>query len=154
MKIRFIIRKASTLSSLSTTRKEFCSIIASLINIYRIKIIAMIIFGVNSRRLKNLKSQTHDCGYCKIEKTVSFYFFQKYIHIFWIPIIPIGKTGSSVCSHCHQALHSSQMPEIQKKNFLEEKAMLKTPWGYKIFLFLFLGSWVFVSFFILITLFF
>jgi hypothetical protein len=99
----------------------------------------MIIFGVQSGRLKNLQSKTYDCGYCKTEKSVHFYYFQEYIHIFWIPVIPTGKTGSSVCSHCHQALHPDQMPELQKQKFLEEKAELKTPLGYKIIFFLFVG---------------
>lgn len=99
----------------------------------------MIIFGVRSGRLKNLKSQTYDCGYCKTDKSVHFYYFQKYIHIFWIPVIPIGKTGSSVCSHCKQVQTVNEMPEVQKQKFLEEKAELKTPLGYKIVLFIILG---------------
>jgi len=30
--------------------------------------------------------------------------FQRYYHLFWIPIFPINKTGVSVCSHCKQTL--------------------------------------------------
>jgi len=92
----------------------------------------MIIFGTRSRILKTSQTEVYDCNYCKTEKSVHFYFFQKYIHIFWIPFIPIGKTGASVCSHCKQALNVNQMPEAQKQGFMIIKRNLKTPLGYKI----------------------
>ena len=99
----------------------------------------MIIFGIQSAKLKATQTKPYDCIYCKTEKSVWFYYFQKYIHIFWIPVIPIGKTGSSVCNHCKQVLSANEMPDFQKRKFLEEKAEIKTPIGYKIALFLFLA---------------
>lgn len=96
----------------------------------------MIIFGTRSGKLKNDQIQAYDCNYCKTENSVWFYYFQKYIHIFWIPVIPIGKTGSSVCGHCKQVLEANQMPEPQKQQFLATKRELKTPFGYKIVLIL------------------
>lgn len=74
----------------------------------------MIIFGTRSGNLKSPQTDALDCNFCKTEKSVWFYFFQRYIHIFWIPFVPIGKTGSSVCSHCKQALSVKKMPETQK----------------------------------------
>lgn len=96
----------------------------------------MIIFGTRSASLKASQEEDYDCNYCKTEKSVRFYFFQRYIHIFWIPFIPIGKTGSSVCSHCKQVLEVQQMPESQKQTFISIKKDLKTPLSYKIALIL------------------
>lgn len=99
----------------------------------------MIIFGTRSGKLKSPQTDAYDCNYCQSEKSVWFYFYQKYIHIFWIPVIPIGKTGASVCGHCKQTLEGNQMQEPQKQQFLETKKALKTPFGYKIVLFLLLA---------------
>lgn len=41
---------------------------------------------------------------------MNVYVFQRYAHIFWIPFVPIGKTGASQCSHCKQVLKLKQMP--------------------------------------------
>lgn len=92
----------------------------------------MIIFGTRSGNLKSPQTEAYDCNYCQSEKSVWYYFYQKYFHIFWIPFIPYGKTGSSVCSHCKQVLSANQMPEPQKQQFLDIKKDLKTPIGYKI----------------------
>jgi uncharacterized Zn-finger protein len=96
----------------------------------------MIIFGTRTGKLKSPQTTAYDCSYCNTEKSVWYYFFQKYIHIFWIPVIPIGKTGSSVCSHCKQVLSANEMQENQKQEFLNTKKELKTPFGYKIVLIL------------------
>ena len=99
----------------------------------------MIIFGTRSGKLKSLQTKADNCNYCQTNESVWFYFFQRYIHIFWIPVIPIGKTGSSVCGHCKQVLSVNEMSENQKQEFLKIKKDLKTPFGYKIALILLAG---------------
>ena len=99
----------------------------------------MIIFGTRAGKLKNPQTTAYDCYYCNSEKSVWFYFYQKYIHIFWIPFIPIGKTGVSVCGHCKQTLEEKQMPENKRIQLVDIKKQLKTPFGYKILLFLILA---------------
>ena len=99
----------------------------------------MIIFGTRSGKLKSPQTKADDCNYCQTKDSVWYYFFQRYIHIFWIPVIPIGKTGSSVCGHCKQVLSANEMPENQKQEFLNIKKDLKTPFGYKIVLILLAG---------------
>lgn len=99
----------------------------------------MIIFGTRSGKLKSPQTRADDCTYCQTKESVWYYFFQRYIHIFWIPVIPIGKTGSSVCGHCKQTLSANEMPAIQKSEFLKFKQDLKTPFGYKIVLILLVG---------------
>lgn len=89
----------------------------------------MIIFGTHSGKLKSPQTKANDCNYCQTNESVWFYFFQRYIHIFWIPVIPIGKTGSSVCGHCKQVLSVNEMSENQKQEFLKIKKDLKTPFG-------------------------
>jgi len=87
----------------------------------------MIIFG---RRTILLLTQyiLGTCHYCSNRDTLQMNIFQRYLHIFWIPVVPIGKTGVSQCAHCKQVLTMSQMPDDLKLSYDNLKLEAKTPW--------------------------
>ncbi|XZF14356.1 hypothetical protein ACTHGU_21450 [Chitinophagaceae bacterium MMS25-I14] len=67
------------------------------------------------------------CPNCGTPHSTHVFVFQRYLHLFWIPVTPIGKTGVSVCSHCKQTRKLNEMSPDQKTayNALQQKA--KTP---------------------------
>src|SRR6185503_173866 len=69
----------------------------------------MIVYG---RRATALKTQVlfEPCPSCRTTNSVQITVFQRYAHIFWIPMFPIGKTGVSVCANCRQVLKLKDMP--------------------------------------------
>jgi hypothetical protein len=53
--------------------------------------------------------------------------FQRYAHVFWIPLFPIGKTGVSQCSHCKQILKLKEMPFALRLSYENMKSQTTTP---------------------------
>ncbi len=68
----------------------------------------MIVYG---RRATALKTQVlfEPCPNCRTTNSVQITVYQRYAHIFWIPMFPIGKTGVSVCANCRQVLKLADM---------------------------------------------
>ncbi len=59
------------------------------------------------------------------------YVFQKYVHLFWIPFILIGKTAVSQCSHCKLVLKLKEMTPALKVIYEQAKSKNKMPiWTY------------------------
>ena len=90
----------------------------------------MIIFGTRTKFLNGSTAVTN-CNNCSSSQTVRLSFALNYFHIFWIPIFPLTKKGVSQCSHCKQVLYAHEMPDGLKVVYNEEKAKVKTPWGYR-----------------------
>lgn len=90
----------------------------------------MIIFGLRSGNTKQVDDNLYDCAHCGTSKSVKLYFFVRYFHIFWIPAIPLYKTGVSQCSHCKQALDKAQMPPHLLGGYMEARKKAKIPLKY------------------------
>ena len=86
----------------------------------------MIIYGSKSTELakKNLREKCPSCG---TENSVTLYVFQKYAHIFWIPVFPLNKLGVSECSHCKQVLEHAKFSPALATGYKDAKAETKTP---------------------------
>jgi hypothetical protein len=86
----------------------------------------MIVYGSRSKELAK-DILTDLCPNCGKQNSIDMHVFQKYAHVFWIPIFPMGKTGVCQCDHCKQVLSLKEMPAslVISYNNLKEKA--KTP---------------------------
>jgi len=91
----------------------------------------MIIYGSRSSRLTSFASRRAVCPNCSNQNTIHFSFYSRHVHIFWIPMFPIGKFGESQCSHCKQSLSYAKMPNDWKQEYKALKENVKTPfWKY------------------------
>jgi hypothetical protein len=86
----------------------------------------MIIYGIRSKELTK-ETLTDKCTSCGSQHSIDMHVFQKYAHVFWIPIFPAGKTGVSQCDHCKQVLKLKEMPPSLKSSYESVKAQTKTP---------------------------
>jgi predicted RNA-binding Zn-ribbon protein involved in translation (DUF1610 family) len=86
----------------------------------------MIIYGTRSKQLAK-EHVTDKCPNCGAQNSIDMYVFQKYGHIFWIPFVPMEKTGVSECTQCKQVLQILQMPANLISAFVNVKAKTKTP---------------------------
>jgi hypothetical protein len=86
----------------------------------------MIVYGTKAKQLAK-EALTDKCPNCGTQNSLDMYVFQKYAHLFWIPFIPIGKTGVSQCNHCKQVLKQKEMPVQLKAAYDNVKAQTKTP---------------------------
>ena len=87
----------------------------------------MIIYGWRATQVAN-ESIAESCPSCKNQNALQMFVFQRYAHIFWIPMFPIGKSGASQCGHCKQVLKSKQMPADVKLAYENVAAQAKIPY--------------------------
>ncbi|MES2279594.1 MAG: hypothetical protein V4592_26405 [Bacteroidota bacterium] len=86
----------------------------------------MFLFGIKST--KSLVEPVSDqCANCQTSNTTDMHIFQKYAHIFYLPLFPAGKKGFSQCNHCRQVLREKVMSESLKRSFEKVKPLAKTP---------------------------
>lgn len=67
------------------------------------------------------------CPNCGSMHSIEMNVFQKYVHLFYIPYLPAGKTGISQCSQCNQVLTDKEMPAYLQTAYGQLKAKTKIP---------------------------
>jgi hypothetical protein len=70
----------------------------------------MIIYGKRAAHLKSVTLPDVTCPNCKTQGSVVLGVFSQYVHIFWIPVFSIGRTGISQCANCKQTFEGSKLP--------------------------------------------
>src|SRR5688572_13100984 len=87
----------------------------------------MIIFGSNASELAQLplEERCHNCG---TSNSLRLHIMQKWAHVFWIPVFPLGKSGATECSHCKQVLRNDEFSLQQFDQFEQAKKQVRTSW--------------------------
>jgi len=86
----------------------------------------MIIYG---SKTKLLTTELVDgrCPNCNEQNCIQMSVFQKYAHVFWIPLFPMGKTGATQCSNCKQVLSKKEFSIELKERYETLKTHFRTP---------------------------
>jgi len=86
----------------------------------------MIIYGTGEKKLdmphRYVKSR---CPHCN-EFEITFYFFKKYFHLFWIPAFPIGSRQVAHCEKCGTSYQES-IPPALRLELNQAKSQTRTP---------------------------
>lgn len=89
----------------------------------------MIIYGWNSKNIKQAPIENHKCGYCG-DKNSQLAVIAQYFHIFWIPLLVYRKSIHVVCMSCKLYLEEKEFPpedhEFKQKLKTLKKAV-RTP---------------------------
>jgi zinc-ribbon family len=86
----------------------------------------MIIYGTGSTKI-NEENLFNNCSHCNTPNSLTAFVYTKYFDIFWIPVFPVSKYVSTVCSHCKQVLQEKDMSADLKQTALSLKGVSKTP---------------------------
>ena len=86
----------------------------------------MIVYGSRSKQLAK-EITTEKCANCDTHSSIEMYVFQRYAHVFWIPLFPVGKTIATQCNHCKQVLKQKEMSSSLKQVAYNLKSTAKTP---------------------------
>lgn len=85
----------------------------------------MIVFGTRAKTLATQPLQ-HTCGSCgTYDQTV--HVFQRYFHVFWIPIFALTKTSVTECRHCKKTLKKKEFPVDLRPVISRIQTGTKTP---------------------------
>jgi len=85
------------------------------------------IYGTRASNIGNFDVPYTKCGYCEEGKTQNISVFGKYLHIFWIPILPLGKKAVSECTHCKRTIEQKEFSPELKTMYKENKGSVKRP---------------------------
>ncbi len=86
----------------------------------------MIIYGSRNTQLK-AAVVADKCPNCGTQNCIDMHVFQKYAHIYWIPLFPMSKTGVSQCDHCKQTLTLQEMSMPLAQSYEQLASETKTP---------------------------
>lgn len=64
-----------------------------------------------------------NCG----QTSVGVAIYSRYLHVFWIPVIPLGKRSVSQCANCKQSLSESEMPAAYRQEVSVFKQQARLP---------------------------
>ena len=91
----------------------------------------MIVYGIPYTHLKSEILRNAVCPNCKTRGQMTASVFGRHIHIFWIPLMPIGKTGTLECHHCHKGYKPKELDERARMEYKNFKTTVKNPfWKY------------------------
>jgi len=86
----------------------------------------MIVFGTNSKKIAS-ETVMDKCSNCGNQFCIDVIIYQKWVHVFWVPFFPNGKTGASHCTKCNQVLPPNQMPATIKATYDQLLKQAKAP---------------------------
>jgi hypothetical protein len=90
----------------------------------------IILFGSRAGHLKTLRIPVL-CRNCKTSDCVELIAYQRFAHIFWIPIFPTRKIFTSQCSHCKDALIEDEVKASYPQAYQETRKKLFVPfWSF------------------------
>lgn len=70
----------------------------------------------------------YECPYCEKINSTTLSIYSYYFHFFWIPVLPIEKTGHAVCTECKASRGESQFGPKLVAEFNQVKNKIRSPW--------------------------
>ncbi|WP_299838176.1 zinc-ribbon domain-containing protein [uncultured Tenacibaculum sp.] len=90
----------------------------------------IIFFGVKKSKIgvATIRENTV-CSHCGTEKSFQGIIYNSYFHVFWIPIISVGKSREVTCGHCKKRYDDGEIPDNIRVALdrAVEKSNVKTP---------------------------
>lgn len=87
----------------------------------------LFLFGTRSTTVATSPLPDLACAHCHTPEALLCTVVSRYIHLFWIPVLPIGKASATVCMHCKQVLIPSQMPAYYRGPVQALQQQARTP---------------------------
>lgn len=86
----------------------------------------MVIWGIRKAFVKSSIPLKPICSNCN-EASLCIKIYSRHIHVFWIPILPIGKTGFVECMNCGKQFKPRSLNENHFRAFTEQKRLATVP---------------------------
>lgn len=90
----------------------------------------IILFGTRAGHLKTIRLP-EQCRNCKTGGSVELIVYQRFAHIFWIPIFPTRKIFTSQCYRCKESLIQEEIKESYPEVYQQYRKKLTAPfWSF------------------------
>ena len=85
------------------------------------------IFGTRASNIGDFDIPNSHCGYCQNGDIQRVSVFGSYLHIFWIPVFPLGRKAVAECTNCQRTIEQKEFYPELKKQYQENKKKAKRP---------------------------
>ncbi|MCC3160784.1 hypothetical protein LJ737_26340 [Hymenobacter sp. 15J16-1T3B] len=87
----------------------------------------MIVYGYTSAHLATTALAGTSCPGCGTPGALRLSVFGRYAHVYWLPLLPLGKSGAAQCAHCQLVLRPKELPKPLRAELRELRARTRTP---------------------------
>ncbi|TGE23960.1 hypothetical protein E5K00_01725 [Hymenobacter aquaticus] len=92
----------------------------------------MIIYGTNGSHVRTVGAVPElACPACATPNVVQLSVFSRYVHVYWVPLLPYAKPAVAQCGHCGGAWEAKELP-VEAGEVRQALRSLKTqtraPW--------------------------
>jgi hypothetical protein len=84
-------------------------------------------FGTGTSLINSFELAGVSCVNCGTRNSVVITVYSRYLHLFWLPVLPLGKSSVSKCRHCQQVFEAKQMPPAYREPALEAQQQARIP---------------------------
>ncbi|MCC3159034.1 hypothetical protein LJ737_17455 [Hymenobacter sp. 15J16-1T3B] len=91
----------------------------------------MIIYGTNGSHVRTEPLPGASCPACRTANEMQVSVFSRYVHIYWVPLLPYGKPAVAQCQRCQADWELKQLPpeaEALKQAVRARKKATRAPW--------------------------
>ncbi|OON67653.1 hypothetical protein [Hymenobacter sp. CRA2] len=91
----------------------------------------MIIYGTNGSHVRTEPLPGVACPACHTADRMHASVFSRYIHIYWVPLLPYRKPAVALCQHCQGIWELAQLPaeaDDIKQALRAKKKATRAPW--------------------------
>lgn len=87
----------------------------------------MIFFGKKAGKIKELDIADSYCQHCHSICNHRVTVFGNYLHVYWIPMLPIGKKAVAECTECLRTISQKEFPRDLVDKYHEKKKSIRSP---------------------------
>jgi hypothetical protein len=87
----------------------------------------MIIYGSKNSNAEEQLTKNIPCPKCKSKDSLIVFAYNKYAHIYWIPLFSLGKRGLAVCNNCKHEIKPKKMSDQLKLAYQNIKSKVGIP---------------------------
>ncbi|WP_452223075.1 zinc-ribbon domain-containing protein [Lacinutrix chionoecetis] len=77
-------------------------------------------FGTRASKIGQKRLNNVTCPYCQTQNSFIATTYGRYVHFFWIPLFPIGKTTLAECTHCKKTYAQNEFTDQIQRSLQRE----------------------------------
>lgn len=86
----------------------------------------MIFYGTKSSNIRNGQFTNIVCPNCEQQVSMIYSVYQKYVHIYWIPFVPIKQLTFTECNSCKKTFEDKELNAVTLDRLHRAKGVIKT----------------------------
>ena len=87
----------------------------------------LFLYGIRASHLKSFVLQDRNCSCSSDGGTVCMHFYGRYVHLFWVPVFPVGVRACVSCRKCNAIVEENEFGAALKMDCAELRKQVRVP---------------------------